>query len=305
MQWKAVGVVSVLVAYVGCGAAPDDAAGNDDVEAVTSAATACASYTGTVQQHLAAGRVTRYDTPFFIWTFTSYSTSGANPEVIGSSATQVVTLYATAGGYTQTASKCQAATCGNGTVESPAEDCDGTAFGGGGEAPQCTEFGADPAWGSGTVKCGADCKFDKSPCKVAVCGDGIVAGNERCDGPLTGNTDCTRYTDQGIFVGGTLKCSNTCTIDVSGCTTLCGNGVIDPGEDCEGTHFSAAYAGKTCADFQVPEPTWPFGFRIPYSAGTFTCADCRVSLPLQCRIPTGCYYGFVAGSQPSSGVVCH
>src|SRR5262249_35138559 len=45
------------------------------------------------------------------------------------------------------------------------------------------------------------------------------------------------------FTGGTLSCASDCTFDTAGCS-VCGDGVIDPGETCDGADLS----GLECAD---------------------------------------------------------
>lgn len=77
----------------------------------------------------------------------------------------------------------------------------------------------------------------------AVCGNNVVESGEECDGGVGGKT-CQ---DLG-FTGGTLRCrslkqTNPCTYDTSGCTR-CGNGVIESGEECDG----AALGGKSCGN---------------------------------------------------------
>lgn len=310
MQWKAIGVISTLVAFAGCGASPDEAQPTEDVAVVSSAATGCTSYTATVQDHLIAGRVNRTDSQFLFWTFTTYYTAGLASETIGSLPTQVVTLYPKASGYTLNAALCQVSTCGNGVLEAPSEQCDGNQYFSNDynnpnvSSYNCSAFGADPPWASGDVSCSADCKYEFSTCKTSVCGDGIVNGDEQCDGQNIGLT-CQQDSDQGVFTGGTLKCSSTCKLDPSGCTSLCGNGVLDAGEDCDGTLLTTTYGGKTCSDFQVPYPTWPFGIRVPYSPGSLHCDKfCKMNLPSLCTVPLGCYFVFVAGGQPATGVRC-
>ena len=48
------------------------------------------------------------------------------------------------------------------------------------------------------------------------CGDGVLDGDESCDGEDLGGLSCT---DLGMgFVGGTLGCDDTCNLDTSACT---------------------------------------------------------------------------------------
>jgi cysteine-rich repeat protein len=56
---------------------------------------------------------------------------------------------------------------------------------------------------------------------------------ESCDGSDLANQTCESI-GQG-FVGGSLACTDQCTLDTSGCVSLegCGNGLLDPGEECD------------------------------------------------------------------------
>ena len=76
------------------------------------------------------------------------------------------------------------------------------------------------------------------------CGNGKVEGSENCDTAELGGATC--QTIKGNFTGGALACTAACTFDTSGCTSApetCNNGVLDPGEDCDGTELD----GMTCA----------------------------------------------------------
>ncbi len=70
------------------------------------------------------------------------------------------------------------------------------------------------------------------------CGDGVVSGDEICDGEDFGDISCVSLG----FNGGTLLCTASCqTYDSSGCYN-CGNGVLEAAEDCEGV----VPGGVTC-----------------------------------------------------------
>ncbi len=83
------------------------------------------------------------------------------------------------------------------------------------------------------------------------CGDGIVQhpnGNgefEQCDGGI-GAFTCSNFDD---FTGGSLNCIG-CILNTSQCsggtTGVCGNNVIDTGEQCDG---SANFGSLDCSDF--------------------------------------------------------
>lgn len=72
---------------------------------------------------------------------------------------------------------------------------------------------------------------------ATVCGNGIVEGDEECDGLDLVGEDCTT---RG-FASGILRCSE-CSLDASECTN-CGNGVLDADEPCDGERSN----GQTCA----------------------------------------------------------
>lgn len=48
----------------------------------------------------------------------------------------------------------------------------------------------------------------------AVCGDGIISGDEECDGTNLGGQTCQSLG----YYGGTLSCKADCTFNTSGCT---------------------------------------------------------------------------------------
>ncbi|MEM9455720.1 MAG: proprotein convertase P-domain-containing protein [Myxococcota bacterium] len=73
------------------------------------------------------------------------------------------------------------------------------------------------------------------------CGNGMVEGDEDCDGDDLAGSDCTT---EG-FEGGTLACGDDCTFDTSMCEgapRTCGNGQLDEGEDCDGDELD----GQDC-----------------------------------------------------------
>jgi hypothetical protein len=148
--------------------------------------------------------------------------------------------------------------CGNDEVET-GEDCDG-----GVGANNCTTIGQ--GFTAGSLLCGADCDWDTSGCTT--CGDGVLETGETCDcgavgSPCTsgqlGGTACINL-DSPLgtpYDGGTLACQTptSCDFDESGCY-YCGDGTIDPNEDCDGTNLG----GNDCT-------TVPGGF----AGGTLGC----------------------------------
>lgn len=80
------------------------------------------------------------------------------------------------------------------------------------------------------------------------CGDGVVTWPEACDGKDLQGKTCR---DLG-FKSGELACSSSCKVDPFDCTS-CGDGVQDPGEDCDGS-----VQGAACTD-------------LGYLGGTLEC----------------------------------
>lgn len=69
--------------------------------------------------------------------------------------------------------------------------------------------------------------------KKEECGNGILEGLEECDT----NTFYLEDTCEAEgFFGGTLTCTSACTISTATCHN-CGDGIMDAGEDCDGTDF--------------------------------------------------------------------
>lgn len=146
---------------------------------------------------------------------------------------------------------CEPSVCGNG-VREQGEECDGTDV----SVPQghydeawCGEF---VSGGYGTMTCTADCRFDVDACLR--CGDGVFDPRyEDCDGPPVGEDGgpllCAEHLE-GSYAGVTT-CSESCEIETEECQNLCGNGVIDSSEVCDGEDFGDI----TCVDFDFPGGT--------------------------------------------------
>ncbi|MCD6497432.1 MAG: Ig-like domain-containing protein [Deltaproteobacteria bacterium] len=141
------------------------------------------------------------------------------------------------------------ANCGNGTVDA-GEDCDGTNL----DSKTCADAGK---FVGGTLSCNANCHFDTSLCQAGEnCGNGLVDQGEECDST---NLDSKTCADVGAFGGGTLSCAGDCTFDTTLCeaSNPCGNGLIDQGEECDGTNLN----DTTCADIGT------------FQSGDLSCAD--------------------------------
>lgn len=125
--------------------------------------------------------------------------------------------------------------CGNGVVED-SEQCDGNDLGG----SSCESLG----FAGGTLMCTDNCTLDSSGCineGGAVCGDGQLEGSEQCDGNDLGGETCMSLG----FDMGQLACDQNCGFDTSGCSNqggVCGDNIVDPGEDCDGNNLD----GESC-----------------------------------------------------------
>lgn len=98
------------------------------------------------------------------------------------------------------------------------------------------------------------------------CGDGVVnQPQEQCDGADLGGHDCT---DHGFVDPAGAACTGNCKVDYAGCAAMCGNGTVEPGEQCDDGNTNAFDA---CSNTCVAQGTL-CGAAIPItlSAGTMT-----------------------------------
>lgn len=106
-----------------------------------------------------------------------------------------------------------------------------------------------------------------------VCGNGVVEGNEYCDGTDTNGVTCQDFG----FGGGTLGCAALCTFDTSPCEAAdwCGDGTRQAPEECDTLDLD----GQTCES-------------QGRNGGTLSCqVDCQFDLS-QCD---GCGDGELEG----------
>src|SRR5436190_14068089 len=72
---------------------------------------------------------------------------------------------------------------------------------------------------------------DAGVCLEVLCGDGVRGGLEECDGvDLGAATSCT---DLGYYDEGTIGCTDGCKFEVTQCHRRCGDGTVDPEEQCD------------------------------------------------------------------------
>jgi cysteine-rich repeat protein len=121
--------------------------------------------------------------------------------------------------------------CGDGLIVAGETCDDGNAVGGDGCSNTCH------------VEPGASCPAPGQPCGFAFCGNGTVETGEACDcGTDPAHLPAGCLGINGISFGNGGGCTESCTpeprcVDAAGktqaCTTTCGDGKVDPGEQCD------------------------------------------------------------------------
>jgi len=122
--------------------------------------------------------------------------------------------------------------CGNGVLNE-GEECDGNLF-----RPSFSQCSHLAGFSGGLVSCDATCKVDTSRCTtpsgaIGYCGDGILHPGESCDGINVGGMKCDKL---GYASNSAPSCNSFCNYNLEICeggTSLCGNGDVDPGEQCD------------------------------------------------------------------------
>jgi hypothetical protein len=194
-------------------------------------------------------------------------------------------------------------TCGNGRID-PGEDCEQ------GLLADCRTRG----FATGTGQC-VNCGFDETTCNAGVCGDGIIAerANEQCEATDLGGASCRLFG----FARGDLRCLPDCTgFDTSGCVPgVCGDGILDPGEQCDAGAANANTPNAPCRPTCVP-PRCGDGILDDLrgeecddgnAIRTDRCVDgCRLATcgdGFVCSVP-GCTTGPSGGVEQCDGGVC-
>ncbi len=151
--------------------------------------------------------------------------------------------------------------CGDGTV-SGAEGCDnGNVAAGDGCSASCT---VEPGWG-----CTGGSPSTPSVC-APVCGDGWLAGTEGCDdGNVVAGDGCSASCTLEPGWGCTA-CTYPTTPCTPTCDTVCGNGVMDTGEDCDDGNTAA---GDGCSAVCTTEPGWSCSWTAPSVCTAVGCGD--------------------------------
>ncbi len=138
---------------------------------------------------------------------------------------------------------CSMFSCGDGQVTG-LEDCDGGNLDGG----TCLTEG----FVGGALSCTGNCAYDTSNCIAPVCGDGIIttAIGEQCDDNDTSSGD-------GCNAACQVENGWICSGEPSTCVPSCGNGNVDPGEECDGSNHN----GQDCQS-------------QGFAGGTLACSNC-------------------------------
>jgi len=116
------------------------------------------------------------------------------------------------------------------------ESCDGGLFVDG--VSLCSDYSVD--FTGGLLGCSSSCGLDTSNCEGVVgggfCGDGLIDLGEQCDGVDLNGVPLSCVLFDSNFVSGVVSCTDACVLSTLGCVErpLCGNGVIDGGETCDG-----------------------------------------------------------------------
>jgi hypothetical protein len=120
--------------------------------------------------------------------------------------------------------------CGDGVVV-PGETCDGNCPTSCDDGNPCTD---DTMTGTPAI-CDVACHHTPSTTPVCLCGNGKLDQGETCDGNCPATCDDGNACTVDGQTGGAVTCNLVCTHTPStSASCFCGNGVVDPGETCDG-----------------------------------------------------------------------
>ncbi len=178
--------------------------------------------------------------------------------------------------------------CGNGVCE---------------EGESTTSCPEDCTCGNGTCDEGEDVSSCAEDCTV--CGDGQCTGDENCDTCEQDCGACPRCPDGEC--NGQETCE-TCPQDCGSCAELCGNGVLDANEDCDGTDLF----GEDCVTQGYDAGTlacdehclFDYSGCVNYECGNGTCDpnEDGTSCPEDC--PAGCGDGTCNAADGETCATC-
>jgi hypothetical protein len=115
-------------------------------------------------------------------------------------------------------------------------------------------------------------EFKLTISKISRCGDGVIEGEEQCDGAELNGVSC-----EGLgFEGGELGCTDACRFDISGCTFTCpatdlgtvtDDITLTEEDSCAGTKvFNVTGSGVSCVGFSSESEEMLYKITLP--AGT-------------------------------------
>jgi len=141
------------------------------------------------------------------------------------------------------------------------------------------------------------------------CGDTLIEPGEQCDGTaFAPGVSCKTI---GYYDDIDLRCSENCTVDPSGCSRHCGDGKVDPEEDCEPNVPIPPEVNCQSLHFYDPGPVTCDPDRCVYltTACTGYCGDEMLNGPELCDGSWGsaleCVdYGFDAGAVSCADKLC-
>jgi cysteine-rich repeat protein len=138
--------------------------------------------------------------------------------------------------------------CGNGAIDD-GEECDAAALGG----LTCE----DACYDGGALGCTAWCAYDFAGCTgtLPMCGDGVAACDEACDGDDLSGATC----ESVGYSGGALACDAACALDTSACSAR----VVYLDQDFDGGCLSSGFT--LGGDWECGAPT-SVGPAAAYSA---------------------------------------